>query len=42
MLFRSSDPDGAAIPPALAQETAVDALLHALLPARYLNSEENP
>ena len=39
---RHSDPDGAAIPPALAQETAVDALLHALLPARYLNSEENP
>jgi AcrR family transcriptional regulator len=38
---RHSDPDGAAIPPALAQETAVDALLHALLPAQYLNSEEN-
>jgi AcrR family transcriptional regulator len=30
---RFSDPDGAAIPYPLAEETAVDALLHALLPA---------
>ena len=33
---RHSDPNGAAIPSALAQETAVDALLHALVPPRYL------
>jgi AcrR family transcriptional regulator len=33
---RLSDPDGAAIPAALAQDTAIDALLHALVPARYL------
>jgi AcrR family transcriptional regulator len=33
---RHSDPYGAAIPPALAQETAVDALLHALVPPQYL------
>jgi AcrR family transcriptional regulator len=35
---RHSDPDGAAIPPALAQETAVDALLHALVPPQYLHT----
>jgi AcrR family transcriptional regulator len=35
---RHSDPDGAAIPAALAQETAVDALLHALVPARHLKA----
>jgi AcrR family transcriptional regulator len=35
---RHADPSGAAIPPALAQETAVDALLHALVPPRYLRS----
>src|SRR5487761_652555 len=43
---RQSDPYGAAIPPGLAQETAVDALLHALVPPkylnRYLNSKERP
>jgi AcrR family transcriptional regulator len=39
---RHSDPYGAAIPPGLAQETAVDALLHALVPPQYLNSEERP
>jgi hypothetical protein len=33
---RHSDPYGAAIPPGLAQETAVDALLHALVPPHYL------
>ena len=33
---RHSDPYGAAIPAALAQQTAVDALLHALVPPRYL------
>jgi AcrR family transcriptional regulator len=33
---RHSDPYGAAIGPGLAQETAVDALLHALVPPRYL------
>jgi AcrR family transcriptional regulator len=37
---RHSDPYGAAIPPDLAQETAVDALLHALVPAKYLNNKE--
>jgi len=36
---RHSDPGGAAIPPGLAQETAVDALLHALVPPRYLRDE---
>lgn len=36
---RHSDPYGAAIPPALAQETAVDALLHALVPPQYLPAE---
>lgn len=33
---RHSDPYGAAIPAELAQETAVDAMLHALVPAQYL------
>jgi hypothetical protein len=33
---RHDDPYGAAIPPGLAQETAVDALLHALVPPHYL------
>jgi hypothetical protein len=33
---RLSDPQGAAIPPELAQETAVDALLHAFVPPHYL------
>jgi hypothetical protein len=33
---RLSDPQGAAIPPELAQETAVDALLHAFVPPQYL------
>jgi AcrR family transcriptional regulator len=33
---RDADPYGAAIPPGLAQETAIDALLHALVPPRYL------
>jgi AcrR family transcriptional regulator len=35
---RHSDPYGAAIPARLAEETAVDALLHALVPARYLEA----
>jgi AcrR family transcriptional regulator len=44
---RHSDPYGAAIPPGLAQETAIDALLHALVPPQYLraqhlNREERP
>jgi hypothetical protein len=39
---RHSDPYGAAIPPGLAQETAIDALLHALVPPEYLNKEERP
>jgi AcrR family transcriptional regulator len=38
---RHADPQGAAIPPALAQETAVDALLHALVPPRYLRGDGN-
>lgn len=33
---RLSDPYGAAIPARLAEETAVDALLHALVPVQYL------
>jgi AcrR family transcriptional regulator len=37
---RLSDPQGAAIPAGLAQETAVDALLHALVPARYLTERD--
>jgi len=36
---RHSDPYGAAIPARLAQETAVDALLHALVPPQYLAAE---
>jgi len=44
---RHSDPYGAAIPAGLAQDTAIDALLHALVPprylsAQYLNGEERP
>jgi AcrR family transcriptional regulator len=35
---RHSDPYGAAIPASLAQETAVDALLHALVPPQYLEA----
>ena len=35
---RHSDPYGAAIPASLAQETAVDALLHALVPPEYLRA----
>jgi AcrR family transcriptional regulator len=37
---RHSDPYGAAIPARVAEETAVDALLHALVPVQYL--EERP
>jgi AcrR family transcriptional regulator len=37
---RHSDPQGAAISPELAQETAVDALLHALVPPQYLKASE--
>jgi AcrR family transcriptional regulator len=33
---RHSDPHGAAIPDALAEETAVDALIHALVPVEFL------
>jgi AcrR family transcriptional regulator len=36
---RHSDPYGAAIPSQLAQETAIDALLHALVPPQYLAGE---
>jgi hypothetical protein len=36
---RHSDPYGAAIPPDLARETAIDALLHALVPPQYLAAE---
>jgi hypothetical protein len=41
---RQSDPYGAAIGAQLAQETAIDALLHALVPPPYLpqNSPERP
>ena len=35
---RHSDPYGAAIPASLAQDTAVDALVHALVPARHLEA----
>jgi AcrR family transcriptional regulator len=35
---RLSDPYGAAIPATLAQDTAVDALLHALVPPQYLTA----
>jgi AcrR family transcriptional regulator len=37
---RHSDPYGAAIPASLAQDTAVDALLHALVPPPYLHDLE--
>jgi AcrR family transcriptional regulator len=37
---RHSDPYGAAIPPSLAQETAIDALLHALVPPRHLDNRD--
>jgi len=36
---RVDDPYGAAIPARLAEETAVDALLHALVPPKYLRQE---
>jgi AcrR family transcriptional regulator len=36
---RLSDPYGAAIPAKLAQDTAVDALLHALVPPQYLTEQ---
>jgi AcrR family transcriptional regulator len=36
---RLSDPYGAAIPAKLAQDTAIDALLHALVPPRYLTEQ---
>jgi AcrR family transcriptional regulator len=36
---RLSDPYGAAIPAKLAQDTAIDALLHALVPPRYLTQQ---
>ncbi|HEX3715757.1 MAG TPA: hypothetical protein VHV09_23395, partial [Trebonia sp.] len=38
---RHSDPYGAAIPAGLAQQTAVDALLHALVPPRYLTEPDD-
>ena len=37
---RLSDPYGAAIPAKLAQDTAVDALLHALVPPQYLAEQQ--
>jgi AcrR family transcriptional regulator len=37
---RLSDPQGAAIPAGLAQETVIDALLHALVPSRYLAARD--
>jgi AcrR family transcriptional regulator len=39
---RLSDPHGAAISAEIAQETAVDALLHALVPPHYLPEENLP
>jgi AcrR family transcriptional regulator len=39
---RHSDPYGAAIPAGLAADTAVDALLHALVPPQYLPPPRNP
>jgi hypothetical protein len=36
---RLSDPYGAAIPAKLARDTAVDALLHALVPPQYLTEQ---
>ncbi len=37
---RHFDPYGAAIPDALAQDTAIDALVHALVPARFLGGRQ--
>jgi AcrR family transcriptional regulator len=37
---RLSDPHGAAIPAGLAQETVIDALLHALVPPHYLAARD--
>ena len=37
---RHSDPYGAAIPDNLAEETAVDALVHALVPAKFLGGRQ--
>jgi AcrR family transcriptional regulator len=37
---RHSDPYGAAIPDRLAEETAVDALIHALVPATFLGGRQ--
>jgi AcrR family transcriptional regulator len=37
---RHSDPDGAAIPDDLAEETAVDALVNALVPAKFLGGRQ--
>ena len=39
---RLSDPQGAAIPAQLAQDTAIDALLHALVPPQYLPPQYLP
>jgi AcrR family transcriptional regulator len=39
---RHSDPYGDAIPSELAQETAIDALLHALVPPQHFIQEERP
>ena len=39
---RFSDLDGAAIPPDLAADTAVDALLHALVPASPIQASPVP
>jgi AcrR family transcriptional regulator len=37
---RHSDPYGAAIPPSLARDTAIDALLHALVPPHHLTAHQ--
>jgi AcrR family transcriptional regulator len=37
---RHSDPYGAAIPDALAEDTAIDALIHALVPVTFLGGDE--
>jgi hypothetical protein len=39
---RLSDPHGAAIPAPLAQDTAIDALLHALVPPQFLSPQSLP
>ena len=39
---RFSDPDGAAIPAGLAADTAVDALVHALVPASPASASTGP